>query len=328
MHKKIVSCLATFMLLFCGAFVACNKDTGNSSVDGNKEYAYVVTVVDQDENALKDIGLSLLKSEETVVEGVTDENGKAELKATVGEYTLVLDEATIPVGFIPDNYSYTVEITATGENALTIEIEDMNPDGTEEKPFTFIYGENGEMTITVPANTTHYYIVYRSGGRLLTVESGDLEIAFGGNTYTATNGKIEATLLGTEDDMQTGTVFAVVNKTANAVQARMLVLGKLGTSENPIKIVLGENATATVVPRTTVYYEFTATASGTLVFTTTSELNSISLYNTVSFVMSDYSEGALTTSIAVTEGDKIQIMVSLVNSASQTTEIPFVLSME
>jgi hypothetical protein len=204
----------------------------------------------------------------------------------------------------------------------------MNPNGTEGRPYSYEADDDGVMQTTLAAGATQYYIVYRSGGRLLTVESEDLEVVFGGNTYTATNGKIEATLLGTEDDMQTGTVFAVVNKTANAVQARMLVLGKLGTSENPIKIVLGENATATVVPRTTVYYEFTATASGTLVFTTTSELNSISLYNTVSFVMSDYSEGALTTSIAVTEGDKIQIMVSLVNSASQTTEIPFVLSMQ
>ena len=92
----------------------------------------------------------------------------------------------------------------------------------------------------------------------------------------------------------------------------VILLSDPGSMSNPIPVeVLGEVITAKVPQENMVYYKWVATASGTLTVRSTDTINNISLNNLTTSQVSSFTEGKESETLAVSEGDEITIVVSV-----------------
>ena len=194
--KKWAALLVALCLTVSAAalITACANDdpiestSQSSSEDSTSEIPagkalLTVSVKDQDGNALSAVEINVLKCNASVVKLTTNENGMASAELEVGVYKLELNTDTLPILFIPDVSSKT--ITFTEACTIEFEAEDMNPNGTADKPFSCYSDENGEFKATIPANTTHHYMAGRIMGRKIVIETEGIEITFTGQTSTA-----------------------------------------------------------------------------------------------------------------------------------------------
>ena len=104
-----------------------------------------------------------------------------------------------------------------------------------------------------------------------------------------------------------------------------------GTMDNPMIIeVLGEAITAQVPQEGMVYYKWTATASGTLKVSSSDSINNISLNNITTSRVSDFTEGKEFETLAVSEGDIVTVVVSVIGGDrnAEFNPVTFTLTLE
>lgn len=308
-------------------FTACGDGDGDNNGDNTPVLAdvnYTLVLTDQDGNAVVGAKLTLLQGETEIATGLTDSDGKLSGVAKEGEY--VVYYADLPEGYLADDY--TVEIVvSTSDSTIELSADNMIPDGTLAKPFTFIPDGEGYMTISLPASATQYYNVPHPMGRNLIVSGENFEIVYDDDTYTPQDGVVEIVFKSGVSDTNAVELITIINK---AGAENELILGMPvppgSTPDAAIEVALDSNITASVKGNTTVYYTWTATANGMLTAASTSEVGNLYLYNENTYVATNVGKEA---SLSVSVGDIVLIQISVSETVADTdvNEIVFILTL-
>ena len=267
----------------------------------------------------------------------TNDEGKATVSVVAGEYDVELNSDTLPEGYIPktDGFKSRWEKTSDSNEELTcfyvwtvdideaqefkIEVENLTPDGSEEKPYFFPVEENYEASVTLPANATVYYDSRNSDGASLYLQTQGVEVIYNGTTYTydMQKGYLEVPLA--ETDTYSYVKFALVNKTDAELTVNAILQVPEGSLKNPIVLTTLGEVTVEVKGTGQIYYQWTASEAGTFTVTSNSQDSYISVTKTNKTQVSSETvinrEGQdqtlkTTIEIAVNAGDVISIEAS------------------
>lgn len=316
-------------------FTACGDDNGDDNGGGGgngggndeavmQDVDYTIIVKDQDGNAIAGAQLKLLKGEQEVANATTNADGK--ITGTVEEGAYVVQIENLPEGYLAD--AYTMDFVISEGNAiLNVAVENITPDGTVERPFVFIADGDGYMSISVPANESHYYNIPRPMGRNLIVEGENFEVVYGETTYTPQDGKTEISFNSDAADTYAMETVLIVNKkdTVNEISLGMPVPAG-STAEKAFEVALDTATTAEVKGSSIVYYTWTATAGGELTVSSSAQDATFNVYNENTYRAE---EGAESVTLTVSAGDKILIQVGVSNAVDATAiaEITFILTL-
>lgn len=298
-----------------------NGDNGSGDEVG-LDVNYTLVLTDQEGNAVVGAELKLWQGKKQIATGTTDNNGKIMGTAKEGNYVVKFEN--LPEGYLADAYSVDVAISLAD---AVIELSAINniPNGTAERPYTFIPDATGYMQVSLPANTTHYYQVPRPMGRKLIVDGTDYEIIYAGNTYT---GQAEIEFESDEADTNAVELIAIVNKSATENTITLAMPVPPGSNaENALQAVLDTETVAEVKGSATVYYTWTATANGDLTISSSSANANLYMYNENTYKATEW--GAESVSIQVNAGDIILIQVGVTGNPESTVvnEITFTLTL-
>ena len=282
------------------------------------------TVKDDSGNILAGVTVILANRENdeyNVTTAASDAEGKVTAKVYVGEYDVYYDYDTDVLGYyFTDTSEVTVAESATEFELILI---DNNPNGTVEKPYTVSAGENA---LTIPANTSYYYIIYRAVNLYFEATGATgIKVVYGESEYTAdANGKIDFALLGA--DTNSAEILSIENTTDAEITFAVEVNSAPGTYGNPIEIeTVGEAiVTDPITKGTTLYYTYTATESGFFTVELSTAVAYISMQNTRNSnsvnSVSDAEDGKI--KLIVNAGDVIKIDVSVISS-TETVSVTF-----
>ena len=178
-----------------------------------------------------------------------------------------------------------------------------DPVGTETNPVVFYDLEN-----TVVNVGTMYYMTY-SDGLIMTITGEEgYSLTIGGETIVPEGGVY--TTVVTQIDYLPMT-FAITGDGTFTVN----FVYPIGAVENPDSLVIGENTTSVDENSWGYYYTWIATGNGTLTITGTEGMQ-FNVNNLTSYVYGDYMVGTESYSVAVAEGDEIQVSVNTYNPDS------------
>lgn len=315
--KKLLVYLMALMLVLSVSLVSCGKkDKGNEEPDTKENTSIEEPQEKPQEEAPKvekqctfsvklDNGEILAGVKLTLKSGSTEyalesgADGTVSAKLALGKYSISYDYDTLPSGCAPDTIS--VEVTADTAEIL-LAVIDNNPNGTAAKPF-FIMED--VTPLEIEAGSEVYYIYRGAAMRYLTVECDGVVITYKGETYTAENGKVVVEIAPQMGEM---TRFSIKNTTDAKIETDVCMVAPKGSMENPIAME-GSSAQASVPAEGAVYYKYVADKNGVLVVSSENEKNDIRLSNLNTSVVTSNTEGASSTSIAVSEGDEILIEI-------------------
>ena len=315
--KKLLVYLMALMLVLSVSLVSCGKkDKGNEEPDTKENTSIEAPQEKPQEEAPKvekqctfsvklDNGEILPGVKFTLKSGATEyaiesgADGTVSAKLAVGKYSISYDYDTLRPGCAPDAFS--VEITADTSEIL-LKVVDNNPNGTAAKPF---FVEEDVTPLAIEAGSEVYYIYRGAAMRYLTVESDGVVITYKGEEYTAENGKVVVEITPQMGEM---TRFSIKNTTGAKIETNVCMVAPKGSMENPIAME-GNSAQASVPAEGAVYYKYVADKNGVLVVSSENETNDIRLSNLNTSVVTSNTEGASSTSIAVSVGDEILIEV-------------------
>ncbi len=264
---------------------------------------------------------------------IQDRDGAVNLTGTVGEdgtYKVTLDigDYNVMVEDLPDYhlagvYNITVE---DGMAPVQVSIIDNTPNGTAEKPFAVV---EEPRTESFNANETFYFTVRGGYGKYLVVENANAEVSYDGQVYTPDAENKISFRVDSEDAKDKG-IFTVTNKSAEGQDITVQLFADRGTMENPYDAQIGQSYTAHVSGDHSVYYLWTATADGSLTVTSTTAINSISLFNLETSKMAGPTEGAGTLTLdGIQAGQVIRVEVSTsLEATEEENDVEFTLSFE
>ncbi len=266
------------------------------------------------------------EADETVTVGA---DGYCKLMLTEGNYVIMLEN--LPDYHLAGVFNVTVE---EGMDVVLLDVINNTPNGTAEKPF-FLADE--PVTKLFNTNEKIYFSLRGGEGRYLIIENANAEVEYNGQTYYSdTEGKITVRIE-TDDPKDTG-ILAVLNTAANDQEITLQLFADPGTADNPLEAVLDQSTVAKVVEGGSVYYQWVATADGSLTVTSNSAVNSISLTNmgkadgdhSSGTQMAGPTEGAASVTLDnIKAGDVIRIQVSVVGSATEKAyEVDFTLTFQ
>ena len=290
-----------------------------------------LTVKDDSGNLLSGIKISFMiindfNEREEVYSCTTDSNGVATITVEIGDYTL--SYGNLPLGFVgSEDTVYTI---TEQSSSYELTIYDVNPDGTEEKPFALV----GDTTVTdgvtdydglvydkIPANATIYYSVKGMANRSINIDNENVQIIYNGTTYSYENGMVSVpTYVGN----RTAVIFGVKNLTNEPMVVTIRLTSLLGSEANPYIISeLNKSIVAVVKAGTQTYYKYTVLESGTFKVVTTDSNANVMIKNATQDTTTEWSEGESETTISVTNGDEIIIVVDLTAPSSVDMEVVF-----
>ncbi len=208
------------------------------------------------------------------------------------------------------------------------------PDGSQENPFKFA---GSTVTVTLPAGGTYYYHAFGihgcifdatgfTGGKLVL----DADKKYGSTSYeAAADGTLHCILPTSDISGNVPVVFTLTNTGDADITVTFDIKTLPGTSENPyiIESILAPLTVTLPSKDSGLYYEWIATVGGTLTITCENTNSSITLNNLTASKYETPTNGAATTSVAVTAGDRIQIIVNRSATAGEDAELTFTLTM-
>ena len=190
------------------------------------------------------------------------------------------------------------------------------PEGSVNNPIG-MWEIPGEYTID--ASSSNYYQGYFAG-MILTITSDKVSVVYKDETYTAKDGviTIECPVQGMGRPMPD--VFQIINEGTSDVEISVDAKYPVGHMENPDKLVIGSNQAQVAAGNNQGYfYTWTATENCllTLKFDAESDwlyrVNNMTSYVYGDTVWSDSDPAMPTITIAVLEGDEIQVVVNTYN---------------
>lgn len=295
-------------------------DCGDEIVVEEKEVIVTFTVKDQDEIKLANISVTLKKGKyEQSITVISGADGTFTATLTTGEYNVSYDyDIEVVGGYYQTNTSkITVGANTT---ALDLYLTNTTPNGTVGREFPLSVGEN---EITLGANVSNHYIVYRAVNLYLEIVGENVKLVYEGETHLPENGKIFVPLLGTSTN--SAETLSIINLAGEEQTLIVNVTSAPGTQSNPVQLTLGEDVTTKVLAaKEDVYYTYTATAAGLLTIAVKSENSYLSITNvrnSISTNTGDDEDGII--SLEVSEGDEISIVCSLLVTGEETGSVIF-----
>lgn len=297
-------------------------ECGESLIPVIVKYPVTVTLKQEDGTGLANAKVMLKNQDDlTVVTLTTDANGSASCQVVKGEYLVMIEE--LPQNwYSTSNYS-TVSISE-GENSFEFEVINNTPDGTAEKPFPSQDAETGvNTTVTIPAGVT-YNFTTKGASRYLIINNAGAKVTYKDVEYVADGDGVVKVLFDSTESTEI-TLYQVTNTSSNEITVEITFESVPGTQDNPFAAELGKEILAPTGNGTEVYYTVNATEDGMLVVYSSNPHNSIMMYNTTSYAVSNHTNGSTCGYIAVKSGDKISITVGLVTE-EEHCDIAFTLS--
>lgn len=218
--------------------------------------------------------------------------------------------------FTSDDYT---QILVDDVYSLVPETPDTAVPGSEESPHEL--GGLTEFEAEVPAGGLVYYDLYKAWGMILEIESDSAYVVFGEDTYTPEDGKVSVFLEG--NDTFAPAALAIGNTSDTDQKYTVKLRYPEGTMSNPYELTLGElNTHVEKGNDQGVFYEYTATESGTLTFKINSVTSGVfangTLYNLNTYVNRSLNEdgsadtsGEKTVSVFMNAGDVLQLTVAV-----------------
>ena len=327
-HIRLIAALL-ILLLAAAALLACNGDTptestpSDTTAEGNgaateapteapaDKVEVTLTVKDQDGNPMAEAVLTVLPASGEGESATLTADGEGTVKVSLpeGEYTVRFD--VLPEYVL--GMDTTITVTA-GMAPVTLEVTDNTPNGSEERPFVI---NEDSLTVTVPAGVTYHFTLFGGYNRTLHVTDAGAEILFRDETYTPDeNGSIAVRIV--TDSPRDHAYVALTNKSGDTREITLTLVSDPGAMDNPIAIEKpGETLTAKVPQDGMVYYKWTATETGTITVLSSDAINNISINNLTTSQVSDFSGGAESVSLNVSEGDEITVVVSVIGGDKQ-----------
>ena len=349
MKKTLMLLLSIMMACGTAAFaVACNDDKGDSSEnlcaahidededlicdvcgepieeeeeeDVNVDVNVTFTVKDLEENILPNVTVILTSENKKTTTVVSGEDGTCSIVLKTGTYKVMYDYDIEALGYYQSN---TTSITVKKDTtALSLYLENKTPNGTSGREFPLDIGEN---EITIPANTTYHYIVYRVVNYYAMIEGATAKVTYRNAVYTPDEfGVISVKLLGSNTN---ATEILQIENTSDVEQTYSVdITSAPGSSENPKNLPLDANvSTGEIAVRESVYYTYTATQTGTLTITLLSENAYLSMMNVSTYSSVNTNEAeSMTISISVNAGNTVKIECMATASESETAIVTFI----
>ena len=282
-------------------------------------------VKDQDGTPIAEAVVTILPadeaSEEEAATLTADHEGTLAISLTEGEYLIRFDVLPEYVLGIDTHLTVTV-----GMEPVVLDVIDNTPNGSEDRPFVIT---EDSITMTVPAGATYHFTLFGANHRTLTVADAEAVVTYRETVYTPDESGMIAIRMTTES-LRDPSFFSLTNQGSTDKEMTVTLLSDPGAMDNPITVEALDTAITANVPQDgMVYYRWTVTASGTLTVTSTDTINNISLNNLTTSQVSDFSNGAESVTLTVTEGDVISIVVSVIGGDKQaeSNSVTFTLSM-
>lgn len=277
-----------------------------------------VTILDEDGAPVSGAVITLGNDDGTIQFGTTGNDGKAKKEIDFGEYIIYIEELP-EYWYISTNYS-KITVSETSKDFSYVAI-DNSPDGSLEKPF-FLGSESD--TRTFGAGVTYNYSCVPST-RYIVIENASAKLVYNDTEYLPDNGVIKV-LMYSEEATHTRTILTVTN-TSDAENSITVSFEELpGSLMNPYVAELDTETVVTVPKESSIHYVWTATATGTLKITSPETYNLLTLYNENTYVM-EATGGRNYIEIDVNAGDVIKITVSSSNTADESSDVTFTLSL-
>ncbi len=268
---------------------------------------YSVKIVDASGAPVEGVKIILLRQykngdTEKAVEATSDENGVISGTIIPGEF--IIEASELPRGWYLDGNYTSFDINSENLN-ISFTAIDNNPAGTIDEPFFL-----GDEAFVEPfeAEETLYFFV--KGSVYVEITTPGASLTYNSITYTAENGKISV-LLDAPESANDITIFSVTNTTAEVNEITLVPVAIPGTSGNPFDFTPGTDVEVTVERDGTVYYEWTASANGTLTLTSTTPKNAIFMTNLKNSQTTNSTSSEVDTiEITLEEGDTVRVAVS------------------
>ena len=281
----------------------------------------------------------LSKDTEASIKAYRDANGLTMPMATCsGQWFSALGVSSYPTTVVIDRYGVVCLITSTVDEEGAFEsvfahftadnyqqklVQDISElhsveyaEGHPKNPYQ-THGAVGEFTVTVPAESEYYVLIYKADGVTLRLQDPNLYVLCGDVRYEPNaNGVIEVVI--DNPDMMVGTSVVIGNTGVTDSSVKVEVVIPQGTLSTPYEAALG--AVTVDIPAGNdqgVYYSWVATANGVLTLTITqapgTDYDAL-LYNTTTMAMRNLSDEELVDEngnryvcVDVNAGDEIHI---------------------
>ena len=309
---------------------------------------YTVTVKNETGAGVKGVSVSFVGDgvNQTVV---TDNNGVAKVSLPAGSYTC---NVAVPTGYKTSKTTFdltetvnkvTVAMESTGGSSTgttnptdpsdpsdpttpTTPVVQPEPDPevegeTKDNPIIFAPLADGTLSFeaTVRAGWTGYLQFYKVSGMYMEIVSENAQVKLNGKTYKPSNGKI--TIMMKSDSPNIPINVQLKNTGSSAETFTVRFYSPAGSLMAPYVFELGEfTAKVPSGSEQGIYYEYTATATGTLTVDCLSATDGVSykyfLQNLTQATATQQeieveagNEGTVTLSIQVKKGDKIRFSI-------------------
>lgn len=322
--KKSIS-LAIVILVVFSTFAGCrkiNKDDGSvSSINSEIVYGSVDIIEDSDtESALQPTvndntsGNTGDSSNQTATTPDADGNASGN-NSTAGDGGNTGDTTTTDTATQPEPNKninpYGVEIFGSG---------------TKEDPYVDTPNADTHIlkTLTIPANSSVYYSVYRTAGKELTINNANAFVVYEGTKYTAEGGKVNFVVKEPKNYLPNSPLlFEIGNTSASPVNLDLIFADVVGSwDQSATTNILQKNITSFEggKEQSEIYYEYVAENSGVLHFYFTDTLNTTESFefyvqnNTGATIQKNNSEdlteagdNSFEVELSVSKGDHIKI---------------------
>ena len=289
---------------------------------GPEEVNVSFTVKDQDGVTVPSVKIAFVekgKTDAVAVVGTSGTDGKFTAKLFTATYTLDCNYDVDSIGYY---FLDTTEIKIEeGKTELDIILINNTPNGTEDRPYPLSVGDN---EITIPAGKSYHYIVYRAVNLIASIEASGIKVMYGDAQYTPdSENKINFAFNGTDTNSVENLV--IENTTSEEITFNVAINSAPGTLGNPYTVEeLGvEVSKDGITSKDIIYYSYTATFTGTLTLTVTSEGTNAAMASNYKQVTT-ISENSNVISLEVSEGDRV--IIDLASAVEENAVISFILT--
>ncbi len=272
---------------------------------------YIAEVYDIEQNPIAGNTVIFTDADDNVVATlVTNDLGMVEVLLPAGEYNVT---TTAPEGFVMDDLTVTANWTNAffyARNYVLADFANEEGDG-----YTFTVPAAGSCSITDRGIVGLYTFTFNG--------ADGVKVVLNGEEYTATEGKIEFVFAGT---MRNPTSLEIINTTDAEVTVTATLERVLGYSfETPLTVTDGTHtASFNSAYGDAVYYNYTATAAGTVKFTAANTEASMVVNNATQWTWGDTHDTApISFEVEVAEGDVLEVIVGVNNWDTTEAEIEF-----
>lgn len=287
-------------------------------LDLPKDVTVSFTVKDQDGAIVPGVEVTFTSAADATKKVTATGNAEGKLTATLteGNYRVSYDYDVDEIGYyLTDTSSITVD---EGVTDMVLNLINNNPNGTAERPYTLVVGDNN---LTLPANTSYYYVVYRAINLIADISGDGIKVTYRDTEYTTADGAISFSLLG--EDTNSVEVLLIENTTDAEATASVTIASTPGSSGNPFIIEANGDVTAEGLTKDDIiYYTYTAKAAGEFTITVTSENSYVAMINSRNSVATNTTSAASNTiTLTVEAGD--EIIIDCAVTKDSTTAVTF-----